>query len=371
MFRRVWTLIWKEALQFLRYRLLLIFVVIFPIWNLTSVAQMVSRGIMHIPTAVYDQNQNQVSRELVTILVNSDVFDVDYYASSQAELDELLERGTAKVGLIIPPTFGRDVERQAATVQVLLDGSETSTALIAQAYLEGIAYVYIQRVLASNTALPGELSQIDTRARTWFNEDMRREVFQLPGEMAGGLAMLAVLLPALAIIKEREAGTLEQLFVTPLRSFELVIGKSLLTLVIAYLAFLGMLSLNVLHFDVPLRGSLGLLLALTGLYIFVEMGWGLLISATARTQGQGFLGAFIIVLLEVIFSGQILPIEYMPNIAQWLANLMPNRHYTTIVRDIMLKGAMLPDLWFHVTALVAVGFILYLLAVNRLRKRME
>jgi ABC-2 type transport system permease protein len=200
---------------------------------------------------------------------------------------------------------------------------------------------------------------------------MRREVFQLPGEMAGGLAMLAVLLPALAIIKEREEGTLEQLFVTPLRSFELVVGKSLLTLVIAYLAFLGMLSLNVFHFDVPMRGSLPLLLALTALYIFVEMGWGLLISATARTQGQGFLGAFIIVILEVIFSGQVLPVEYMPPVAQWLANVMPNQHYTAIVRDIMLKGAMLPDLWFHVTALIVVGLTLYLLAVNRLQKRME
>ncbi|MBN1221032.1 MAG: ABC transporter permease, partial [Anaerolineae bacterium] len=359
------------ALQFLRYRLLLIFVVAFPIWNLTSVAQMVARGIMHIPTAVYDQNQSQTSRELVTMLTNSDVFEINHYVGSQVELNELLERGTAKVGLIIPPTFNRDVKRQAATVQVLLDGSETSTALIAQAYLEGMAYVYVQRVLAGTTILPGELAQIDTRARTWFNEDMRREVFQLPGEMAGGLAMLAVLLPALAIIKEREEGTLEQLFVTPLRSFELVIGKSLLTLIIAYLSFLGMLSLNVFHFAVPLRGSLALLLTLTGFYIFVEMGWGLLISAMARTQGQGFLGAFIIVILEVILSGQVLPVEYMPPVTQWLANLMPNRHYTAIVRDIMLKGATLSEIWPHVAALGIVGLILYLLAVNRLQKRME
>jgi ABC-2 type transport system permease protein len=132
-----------------------------------------------------------------------------------------------------------------------------------------------------------------------------------------------------------------------------------------------MLSLNVFHFDVPMRGSLPLLLTLTALYIFVEMGWGLLISATARTQGQGFMGAFIIVLLEVIFSGQVLPVEYMPPGGQWLANLMPNRHYTAIVRNIMLKETALPDLWFHVMALVAVGLILYLLAVNRLQKRME
>jgi ABC-2 type transport system permease protein len=332
---------------------------------------MVSRGIMNIPTAVYDQNHSQTSRELVTMLINSDVFDVEHVVGSRAELNELLAQGAVKVGLIIPPSFGRDVERQEATVQVLLDGSETSTALIAQAYLEGMAYVYVQRMLAGTTALPDELAQIDTRARTWFNEDMRREVFQLPGEMAGGVALLAVLLPALAIIKEREEGTLEQLFVTPLRSFELVLGKSLLTLIITFLVFSGMLSLNVLHFRVPLRGSLALLMGLTSFYIFVEMGWGLLISATARTQGQGFLGAFIIVILEIILSGQVLPVEYMPRAAQLIGYLMPNRHYTTIVRDIMLKGSTLVDLWPQVIALGLAGLVLYGLVVNRLQKRLE
>jgi ABC-2 type transport system permease protein len=200
---------------------------------------------------------------------------------------------------------------------------------------------------------------------------MRREVFQLPGEMAGGVALLAILLPALAIIREREEGTLEQLFVTPLRSIELVVGKSVLTLMITSLVFLGMLSLNVLYFEVPMRGSVGLLLALTVFYIFVEMGWGLLISATARTQGQGFLGAFIVVILEVILSGQILPVEYMPRAAQGLANLMPNRHYTAIVRDIMLKGSTLADLWPHLLTLGVVGLVLYVLVVNRLQKRLE
>ena len=375
MFGRIWSLIWKEFVQFLRHRLLLAFVLVFPIWNLTSAANMVSRGIMHIPTAIYDQSHTQTSHELVAMLANSRAFEVNYYASSQTELVHLLERGTVKVGLVIPRDLGADIENREATVQVLLDGSETTAALIAQAYLEGMAYVYVQRMLAEEAnkspVVMGELAQVDTRTRTWFNEDMRREVFQLPGEMAGGVAMLAVLLPALAIIKEREEGTLEQLFVTPLRSFELVLGKSLLTLIITFLVFLGMLSLNVLHFRVPLRGSLALLMGLTGFYIFVEMGWGLLISATARTQGQGFLGAFIIVILEVILSGQVLPVEYMPRAAQLIGYLMPNRHYTTLVRDIMLKGSTLADLWPQVIALGVVGLVLYVLVVNRLQKRLE
>lgn len=375
MFGRIWNLVRKEAIQLLRYKLLLVFVLVFPVWNLWSVAGSVSQGIMHIPTAVYDQDLSPASRRLVAMLRNSRHFDPDYYVSSQAELEKLLERGTAKVGLFIPRDFGTDVDGQGATIQVLLDGTETTTSLLAQAYLEGAAYEYVQQILGKESVgravVIGELEQVETRSRVWFNEDLRREVFQLPAEMAGAVAMLAVLLPAVAIVREREIGTLEQLFVTPLRSIELIVGKSLLALLIAYLAFLGMLALNVFHFQVPLWGSLALLMILTGYYIFVELGWGLLISVVARTQGQGLLGAFFFVILEVILSGQVLPVEYMPRAAQVVSLLMPNRHYTAIVRGIMLKGSTLADLWTQVIALGILGVILYTLAANRLRKGLD
>lgn len=377
MLSRIWNLVWKEAVQFLRYRLLLVFVLVFPVWNLWSVAGSVSRGIMHIPTAVYDQDHSPASRRLVAMLRNSRHFDPDYYVSSRAELEHLLERGTAKVGLFIPQNFGAElnVEGQGATVQVLLDGSETTPALLAQAYLEGMAYEYVQRMLGQESAggavVIGELEQVETRSRVWFNEDLRNENFRLPAEMAGAVALLAVFLPAVAIVREREIGTLEQLFVTPLRPIELIVGKSLLALIIAYLSFLGMLALNVFHFQVPLRGSLALLMILTGYYIFIEMGWGLLISVVARTQGQGLLGAFFFVVLEIILSGQVLLVEHMPRAAQVISLLMPNRHYTAIVRGIMLKGSTLADLWPQVVALGILGVTLYTLAANRLRKGLD
>lgn len=379
MFARVEGLIWKEIIQFLRHRLLLVFVLVFPIWNLASVANMVSRGILHIPTAVYDQDRSQASRRLVAALRNSRIFDLDYHADSQAELERLLARGTVRVGLVFPPDFGGGAAMETATVQALLDGSETSTALVAQAYLEGMAYAYAQQMLTERVSqqVPGfsvviqELEPVEIRSRVWFNEDLRREVFQLPAEMAGPVALLAILLPAVTIVREREMGTLEQLFVTPLRSSELIVGKSVLALIVTYLGFLGMLALNVFYFRVPLRGSVTLLLALTAYYIFVEMGWGLLVSAVARTQGQGFLGAFFVVILEIILSGQVLPVEYMPRAVQTLAWLAPNRHYTAIVRDIMLKGSALADLWPQVVALGALGVMLYSFAAVRLRKRLD
>ena len=375
MFGRIWNLVWKEAIQFWRYKLFLVFILTFPVWNLISVASSVSRGITHIPTAVYDQDHSQASRRLVATLRHSRYFDPDYYASSRAELEQSLERGTVKVGLFIPRNFGTDVEGWGATVQVLLDGTETTTALLAQAYLEGMGYEYVQRTLGEESAggpvVVGEMEQVEPRSRVWFNEDLRRETFHLPAEMAGPVCLLAVLLPAVAIVRERETGTLEQLFVTPLRPIELIVGKSLLALMITYLAFLGMLALNVLHFQVPLRGSLSLLMILTGYYIFIEMGWGLLISVVARTQGQGLLGAFFVVILEIILAGQILPVEYMPRAVQMVSYLMPNRHYTAIVRDIMLRGSSLTDLWPQVVALGVLGVVLYSIAAVRLRKRLD
>ncbi len=375
MFNRIGGLVRKEMVQFLRHRLLLVFVLAFPVWNLSSIANMVSRGIMHIPTAVCDQDRSPASRQLVTTLRHSRVFDPDYHASSPDEVEYLLQRGDVKVGLVIPPNFGADSESTGAAVQVLLDGSETTTALVTQAYLEGIAFVYARQVLGERLigldVVVGELEQIDARSRVWFNEDLRREVFQLPAEMAGAVAMLAVLLPAVSLVREREAGTLEQLFVTPIRSIELIAGKSVLTLIVTYLGFLGMLALNTLYYQVPLRGSLALLLILTACYILVEMGWGLLISATARTQGQGFLGAFFVVMLEVILSGQVLPVEYMPRVVQAVSYLAPNKHYTAIVRGIMLKGVGLADLWPQVLALGILGVGLYTVATVRLRKRLD
>ena len=374
MIERICNLVWKEFVQFLRYRLLLIFVIVFPVWNLASVAGSIAEGILHIPTAVYDQDCSPDSRRLVEMLSNSRHFDVVRYVSTRTELAQLLEQGTARVGVIIPRGFGTDLVSNEAVVQVLLDGTEITTSLLAQAYLEAMAYEYTQQMVGEDLQLAvavGDLEQLEARSRVWFNEGLRTENFQLPAEMAGGVALLAVFLPAVAIVREREQGTLEQLFVTPIRPIELIVGKSLLALFVTYLGFLGMLALNVYHFEIPLRGSLVLLMVLTGYYIFVELGWGLLISVSAKTQGQGLLLAFFLVVLEVILSGQILPVEFMPRPVQAISYLAPNKHYTTIVRAVMLRGVGLADLWPQVIALGVLGVVLYTIAAFRLRKRLD
>lgn len=371
---RIIVLIKKEAVQLWRNKFLLAFVLLFPLWNLNSIANMVAQGIMHIPTAVFDQSLSRESRRLIGILDNSDGFDVIRRTQSPAELELLLRQGSARVGVIIPPDFSAAIaQNETAAVQVLLDGSETTTSLLAQAYLDGISQAFNMQMMGEKIGASTlqNLLQVKTETRVWFNESLRRLVFQLPGEIAGGVAILAVLLPAVSIVRERENGTLEQLFVTPLRSVELIAGKSIVTLAVTFSAFVGMLALTVLHFHVPLKGSLPLLLVLAVYYICIEMGWGLLISASAHTQGQGFLGAFFVVIAEVIFSGQILPVEYMPPAAQWLSHLTPNKYFTTIMREVALKNASLADLWPEIMALALLGLALYSITVFQLKKGLE
>jgi ABC-type multidrug transport system permease subunit len=374
MFNRIGNMLWKEGIQFLRYRLLLIFVLGFPIFNLMSAEGAIGEGIMHIPTAVCDQDLSADSRRLVRMLRNSRYFDPDYHVGSQVELEQLLEKGEVKVGLFVPQDFGAKLtaEDQGATAQVLLDGTETTTALLAQAYLEEMAYEYAQRQgSAGGVTVTGGLERVDARPRAWFNEDLREKTLDLPDELADSLVLLAIFVPALLITREREAGTLEHLFVTPMRPIEMIVGKGLLAFTVAYLGFLGMLALLVFHFQIPFQGSLALLMGLTAYYILVEMGWGLLISTIARTQGQSLMGAYILCVVAIILSGRVLPVAYMPRITQVVSLVMPNRHYTAILRGIMLKDYALTDLWPQLVSLAVLGVVLYTVAAFRLQKRLD
>lgn len=377
MFSRIGNMLWKDGIQFLRYRLLLIFVLGFPVFNLVSAAGSIGEGIMHIPTAVCDQDLSAESRRLVRMLRNSRYFDPDYHVGSPAELERILEKGEAKVGLFVPQDFGANLtaEDRRAAAQVLLDGTETTTALLAQAYLEETAYEYVQRTLdqgsAGGVVAIGEMERVDARLRAWFNEDLREKTLDLPDELADSLVMLAIFVPALLITREREAGTLEHLFATPIRPIEMIVGKGLLAFTVAYLGFLGMLALLVFHFKVPFRGSLTLLMGLTAYYVLVEMGWGLLISTIAQTQGQSLMGAFILCVVEIILSGRALPVAYMPRITQVVSLVMPNRHYTPILRGVMLKDYALTDLWPQLVSLAVLGVVLYAVAAFRLQKRLE
>jgi ABC-2 type transport system permease protein len=370
----MWNVVKKEFIQFWRYKTLLIFTLLLPVIQLQGVARSSATPTMELPMAVYDQDHSASSRELVQMLDASDVFAADYTVFSAAELARLLENGTAKAGLTIPPDFGSRFSRgDLSTVQMVMDASEPSATAQASSHLERAAPLYAQGLSDAGSA---DLSfvvngRVEPRSRVWFNEEMREELFRLPGAMASSVAMLAIFLTASVIVRERETGTLEQLFVTPIRPVELIVSKGLLTMVVTYVAFLEMLALCIFHFGVPLRGSLALLLGLTAFYAFVEIGFGLIISVIAHTQGQALLTAFFWSLLERILSGQILPVENMPQAAQVAAQFAPLTHFTAIVRGIMLKGSTLPDLAPQLFALIGLAVALYAVAARGLNKRLD
>jgi ABC-2 type transport system permease protein len=364
----------KEAIQFWRYKMLLIFALLVPVVQLQGVARMAGEGVMQLPMAVYDRDKSASSRSLVTMLENSDLFRAEVYVDKPDTLKQHLHTGEVRAGLVIPPGFGSDLlSGEMATVQILLDASEPGAASQADAYLARVGPLYA-RALSGGRAADMAIrvtTQIDARTRIWFNESMQEMIFRLPGALAAGVAMLAIFLPAAMIVRERERGTLEQLFVTPIKPMEIIFSKAVLAMVIAYASFVMMLAVTTLGYDVPMRGSAALLLALGAFYIFVEMGIGLIISVVAQTQGQALLVAFFWSLLERILSGQILPVENMPRPAQLAAQLAPLTHFTAIVRDIMLKGAGLVDLRTELAALALLGVGLYALAASRLQKRLD
>jgi ABC-2 type transport system permease protein len=364
----------KEAIQFWRYKMLLAFALLLPVIQLQGVARTASDNVMQLPMAVYDRDHSASSRRVVAMLENSEIFLTHTYVESMTEMEMLLHKGDVHAGLAIPPDFGADLlSGETATVQVLLDASEPAAASQANAFLERVGPRYARELSGSNAGAFAiqVLTHVEPRTRIWFNEAMDEESFRLPGALASGVAMLAIFLPAAVIVKEREKGTLEQLFVTPIKPIEIIISKAALSLAIAYVAFVEMLALTVFHFEVPMRGSLALLLMLAAFYIFVEMGLGLIISVVARTQGQALLVAFFWSLLERILSGQILPVENMPRAAQIAAQAAPLTYFTAIVREVMLKGAGLPDLRSELIALALLGVGLYALAASRLQKRLD
>jgi ABC-2 type transport system permease protein len=207
--------------------------------------------------------------------------------------------------------------------------------------------------------------------RVWFNEELKTSNYEVPSELGFMLVGVALMVASLGIARERELGTLEQLMVTPLRSVELILGKALPVMFLSYLNFLLMLGLVVFVFQVPMRGSWSLLLTIALFYLLVEMGWGLMISAVSRTQVQALLLAFMLMMVEVVFSGYAFPVENMPWLLRRIANFVPIKHWLIVLRSILLKGAGIDVFWRELLSLAALGLVINVVTIYFLRRRLE
>jgi ABC-2 type transport system permease protein len=366
---RIWNLIIKEFIQLFRDRLLGPFVLLGPLTELLLVAWSTSQGIEHLPTAVLDLDQTAASRGLITAMANSDTFD-PYPVWSFAEIAGEIDRGQALAAWVIPSGFEGRLQAPSegpAPVQLVVDGADIMAAQTATEVARGLVGSYGQEMLPVGTASVSA-EPLAVSLRVWFNEEMRESNYMIPSELGFIAAAIAAMVASMVIARERELGTLEQLLVTPLRSMELVVGKSILAVTLGYSEFLLMLGMVIWLFDVPMRGSLPLLMGVALFYMVVELGWGLMISAVARTQMQALLIAFAVIMVMVIFSGYAYPVETMPPLMQGVANLFPLKHWLIIFRSILLKGAGIRVFWRELLAIGVLGVFIYSGTILLLRR---
>ena len=362
--QRLRFLIWKEFLELRLNPRLFGIVVIAPIVQLTMLGYAATTDVRNVPVVVADGDRSARSRELIARFDASPNFTVIATVTTVSEIEPYLERGRAWMALSIPTGYGSDVDaRRPVRVQVVADGTDSNSTTVALGYATSLIGAYGQEF---DVGPPS----IDPRIRVWFNPQLESRFFMIPGVLALVLLVVTANLASMAIVREKELGTLEQLNVTPLRRWELIVGKLLPYGVIAMVDVVLVVAVAVFWFEVPLRGSFGLLLAMSFVYVICTLALGLFISTVSDTQQQAMMTATFFFLTPMVYlSGFIFPIENMPAVIQPVTYLIPLRYFLVIVRGIFLKGIGLDLLWPQAVALTAWGLVTLSLAVARSRKR--
>ena len=367
MLYRTWTFILKELIQLFRNPFLVFLVTLGPLAEMSMVAWSTAAPIEHLPTAVVDLDRSHESRILLAALHNTETFDFRYYLDSVDETRPLVEGGEVVGALVIPTGYGRNLSTplgETPTLSFTLDGSDPVAAQAALAAVEGTVASQSHRVVAEwMGGNPLAISLIQPRLRVRFNEELKKSVYTVPSELALILFAIGLMLAAIGIARERELGTLEQLTVTPVRRFELIIAKTIPAVLLSYITFMLMMQVAIHAFGVPMRGSWPLLLGSASIFLFVELSIGLMISAVSATQLQALLGAFMWVMVEFLFSGYGVPVDNMPPILQKIAHIFPIYHYMIIFRAVLLKGVGLETIWPQILAGLAIGAVVIPTAV--------
>ncbi|GAB4542586.1 MAG: ABC transporter permease [Anaerolineae bacterium] len=367
MLYRTWSLVLKELIQLFRNPFLVFLMTLGPLSEMSMVAWSTAAPIEHLPTAVVDLDRSQESRALLSALDNTETFDFRYYLDSVEEIRSLVEQGDVVGALVIPPGYGGMLSRptgETPTLSFTLDGSDPIAAQAALAALEGTVSRQSEQILARWIGgSPLAISLIQPRLRVRFNEELKKSVYTVPSELGLILFAIGLMLAAIGIARERELGTLEQLTVTPIRRFELIIAKTIPAVLLSYVTFIMMMQVAIHAFEVPMRGSWPLLLGSASIFLFVELSIGLMISSVAKTQLQALLGAFMWVMIEFLFSGYGVPVENMPPLLQRVAHIFPIYHFMIIFRGVLLKGVGLQTIWPQILAGVAIGAVVVPMAV--------
>ncbi len=371
-FQRVWPIVEKEFLQVIRERRTLAMILVMPVMQLLLLGYAVNQNIENIPMVVSDEVQDEQSRSFVQALERTRYFRITRYVDGAPEAQRSIDRGDAKVAVLIPPDFSRNLlAGRQASVQVLIDGSDPTTA---QTALFTIDAVTQRTALTIAGALQERLGQrsrpplIDLRPGVLYNPNMESTHFMIPGLIGLILQTQGVILTAFAIVRERERGTFEQLVVTPIQSWELLLGKVLPYVFIAFGQVGLALAVGVFWFGVPVRGNLMLLLMLSFVFLLCVLGMGLLVSTVAQTQTQAMQTAMFLLVPSLLLSGFVFPRESMPPVIASLGYAIPLTYFIRILRGVILKANGLAELWPNIVLLAIFAVGVFTVSALRFRK---
>ncbi|MGA2668884.1 MAG: ABC transporter permease [Ignavibacteria bacterium] len=373
----IYNFVIKEFLQFKRDRRMFMTVIIAPVIQLIFLGYAANMDIKVIHTVVFDQDRTETSRNFIRSFESSGYFNIDYYVDNYSDLTKLIDKGDALVGIVIPTDFEKKIgAHRTVQVQTIYDGSDGNKAAISAGYSMGIAASFSQDIANEYLQTAGikkSLSgTIEPEVRVWYNPDLTTRVYMLPSIVGLIIMLVTTSLTSLAIVKEREIGTMEQLIVTPIKSYQIIAGKLVPFTILGFLSASIVISVMRFWFDIPIKGSVVFLFFSAFLFMLSTLGLGLFISTIAKTQVQAMItSAFAVIMPMIFLSGFAFPIENMPILIQYVTYLVPLRYFIVILRGIILKGIGLNELWPQVTALLIFGTSILLLSSLRFRKKLE
>jgi len=372
---RLISIIRKEFIQIFRDPRTLALILVMPIIQLFLLGYAATTNVKNVPMAIWDQSRSPESRSLLDAFRAADYFTISYDVHSQEEIQILIEQGDVRGALVIPPDYARKLLEGNAQVSMILDGSDATVGSTALSTAKLIGQSHSIKVLTEQAARQGRAAAVqpplDVRTQVWYNPDLRSAYFMIPGVIGMVLYAIMAMLTATAVVRERERGTIEQLIVTPIRSWELIVGKVMPYVILGFFDLAEVLLIGHFWFDVPIRSNLFLVVGTAGLLLLSSLGIGLFASTIANTQQEALLTVFVTILPGVFISGFLFPLEAMPRFLQIVSYAIPLRYYLVIVRSLLLKGVGFAALQNEIISLALFGVIIMGAAALRFRKRLD
>lgn len=366
----------KEFLQLRRDRRMLPIIFIAPVLQLIIIGYAITFDVKNIPLVVCDLDNSEESRTYIQNFISSGYFKLVDQISNQKEIDHYLDKSIAKIAIVIPDDFSKKLNKGELTnLQIIVDGTDAYSANVSLSYVTGITFNYNKNILIqffNRQRQSISYVRINSEIRIWFNPELKSSNYFIPGIIGLLLTIMTLLLTSMAIVKEKEFGTMEQLIVTPIKKYELIIGKLVPFTIIGFIEVLIVIAAAFIFFDIELKGSFLLLILSCIPFLFSTLGLGLLVSTITRTQQQAMMiGVFLVMLPFIYLSGFTFPIETMPPVIKFATNFIPLKYFLIILRSLFLKGSGILELWDEMLIMMAIGLVIFPVSVLIFRKQLE